>query len=486
MQGNDNAEPRRLLIASLESDSSLYAVERVKSEVYALCKLCNWVKIGYLDNSSSVSYMPTGPLRADCHDMSTGEWWKRAAVNEDPGLLRKPANRPRVSMAPSTPVVKVMQPGPAPAASKINLPPPNPMIHVPETQPTSQHVFETLVDQYLEALYKSKTSLAFFAKGPLSRARAACTLDAQEDLSTSRLVTFLRTMLLTMGSMDKKYREKLPGMIKSFPPGTLSDLEDEAPASVKKRKSKRPPKMSREGTYTFEEEYVKRWWFIENSTRQDETREQSIKRKISDLRVRETLVQVVLILEILALEATPEFKAAEAAGKDNDQQDTQNQMDPESRKKRKSKKPTDLIILLDLLMDKLSIWQSIENDGGNGDTQQINDVSLRNNDGKLHDRDLLASFCVEVVIPLYGTNILSLRAKTNIWIVTNPEYLNKQLWSTRNLAALALYRQKNIGKQIPGNLASQIQSKNPKRDIASHYKRRRQSHTANSKPVLHH
>jgi DNA replication regulator SLD3 len=397
---NGGTEPGRLLIASLESESSLYAVERVKRGVYALCRLYSWVKIGYLDDSSSAACTPLSrPPLVPRHDGCNGEWWKTAVAFEDVTGLGQPVRRPRLSMAPPLAASEDRPPSPTLVAVPVDSNPATPE-HVKdaqEHQTSSQQVFETLVQQYLEALYKSKTSLAFFAKGPLSRARAACILAAQGEPSLTQLETFLRTMLLNMSAMDKKYKEKLPSMIKDLPSMSWSDYEQEASTTLKKRRSKKLSKLSREGTYHSELDHVKRWWYGESSGRQEETTTQLMKRRIGDLRVRETLAQVILILEILALEATPEFKTARETQKPEQEENQNDGLDPATKKKRKPRKTTDVIVLLDLLMDKLSIWQSVEIDTDAG----ADDVSLRDNDDKLHDRDLLANFCTEVVIPLY-------------------------------------------------------------------------------------
>jgi DNA replication regulator SLD3 len=397
----NNAQPARLLIACLDPESLLYAVERVKRGVYALCRLCDWVKIGYLDDSSNVAYTPVSrPTLAEQQDGSNGEWWKAAVVGKDITQFTSPVKRPRLSMATPTPAVPKDQPAPSLQAgvnTDITLRSVEPNMDSVEIQVSSQQVFETLVQQYLEALYRSRTSLAFFAKGPLSRARAACAGVEQDEFSTSRLVIFLRSMLLTMASMDKKYKEKLPGMVKELSPMSWSDYEQEGPSSSKKRKSRKLPKLSKDGTYASELDHVKRWWYGDVSRHREETATQLMKRKIGDLRVRETLAQVILILEILALEATADFKTPEVDGQlETQKKDT----DAEKKRKRKPKKPTNLVVLLDLLMDKLSIWQSVEIDGGSNTDERGNDNSMQDNDNKIQDRFLLASFCTEVVIPL--------------------------------------------------------------------------------------
>jgi DNA replication regulator SLD3 len=368
--------------------------------VYALCKLWKWVTIEHLDERARISKPAMSLASPDIRNNgSSNEWWNKAAIGKDLKDLDSPAKRPKLSMAPLSPIASGLHsasPNPVPPIALILADNPK---DSSEVQVHSQQVFETLVQHYLEALYKSKTSLAFFAKGPLSRARAACAASTQGDLSFSHLAAFLRCMLLNMSAMDKKYREKLQAMIETLPPMSWSDYEQEGPASTKKRKSKKLPKLSREGTYPFELDYVKRWWYGDPSRHREETQKEMMKRKIGSLRVRETLAQVILVLEILSLETTPEFKTREASA-NTGCQETLDEPEVEKKKKRKAKKPTNLLLLLDLLMDKLSIWQSIENDGSAVTTDRTNDLSMRDNDDKLQERDLLAGFCTEVVIPL--------------------------------------------------------------------------------------
>jgi len=76
-------------------------------------------------------------------------------------------------------------------------------------------------------------------------------------------------------------------------------------------------------------------------------------------------------------------------------------MDMVDQKKRKAKTPQNLAVLVDLLVDKLCIWQSLEQD----------DIPLENSEGKgngavpgkdtkASSSDVLSGFCVEVIVPL--------------------------------------------------------------------------------------
>lgn len=407
-----------MLIASPDSGISLYAIERVEPRIYALCRLCKWVKIGYLEDESAVHHTPIARQLQAAHSGEATQWWKRAAVDEKDGLER-PGKRPRLSMSPPTP------PGP-----QVELPPAQPEQNLPDhgiatqqdiipsqtDQPiSSQETLDTFVRQYLDALYKSRTSLAFFAKGPLSRTRKAFTGSSEDGLSISDLATFLRSMILPLNTMDKKYREKVPSLIRALPPGMLSDSEQEGPASTKKRKSKKLPKLSKDGFYTFEDEPCKRWWLMNSSDakpHQNESVEQLLRRRIGHLRVRETLAQIILVLEIMALEASSAFKASVTANaEDQSQAGAESQI---AKKKRKPKKALGLDVQLDLLLDKLTIWQSIEQDeSSNADARKDSDPSTRDNADKLEDRDILASFCVEVIIPFFKSKVPDKAAMVN-------------------------------------------------------------------------
>jgi DNA replication regulator SLD3 len=411
-----------VLIASLDLETSLYAIERVKPRIYALCRLRNWVKIGYLEDESAVAHTPIARQLQAHISSDTTQWWKKAVVSEHDGLER-PMKRPRLSMAPPITPEKQVEISPTqptliqPIFEEIDtLPDFTPS--QPDQPVSSQERLDTFVRQYLDALYKSRTSLAFFAKGPLSRARNAFMLSVKDGLSVSDLATFLRSMVLPLNTMDKKYREKIPTLIRAMPLGMLSDSEQEGLVSTKKRKSKKLPKLSKDGFYAFEDDPCKRWWLMNGSDskpHQNETVDQLLRRRIGHLRVRETLAQIILVLEIMALEASSAFKAINsdppANGEDESQAGAESQT---TKKKRKPKKALDLDVQLDLLLDKLTIWQSIEQDeSSNAEASKEHDPSSRDNADKLEDRDILASFCVEVIIPFFKSKVPEKAAMVN-------------------------------------------------------------------------
>lgn len=410
----------RVLIARHGERKTLYAIERVQQRIYSLCKLAAWLKekdVAELWDPESLQAYPLFP-KVDSRDSSMAVWWKPAVVETQ--STDKPTKRARLSILRSkcVPERVELQGVPVPvglpthegtqapaAASQTHM-------EIIETTapPTPQEQLHRFVDQYLDAMYISKTSLAYFAKGPIARIRNAFTSAEEGAPATHELVTFMRSMLLSHKAEEKKYREKLPELIKEFPPRSFSD--DEAADTVKKpKKSKKKVKPNRDGMYPHEIEVVKKWWFGDVSIAEmarDETVDQRIKRRLGDLRVREALLQMILILEITALESLSTYKAPsegqDGAGEES-QAVSQDTGELQSKPKRK-KKLDDVNLLLDLLLDKLCIWQSIEQEGVLDFDAKKQDEGLNGSSGK----DRLQSFCVEVIVPFY-MNRLSEQAR---------------------------------------------------------------------------
>ncbi|KAF1972894.1 hypothetical protein BU23DRAFT_554734 [Bimuria novae-zelandiae CBS 107.79] len=401
----------RVLIARHEAKKTLYAMERVQARVYSLCKLASWLKekdVAELWDPENIQAYPAFP-RVDKGVSYVGAWWQHAMVNTQPA--ETPAKWPRLSMlrpklpqetaeyqSASAPIDGPLVGESPPQATAIE---PQPDTMVPPSLPTPQEQLHNLVDQYLDALYISKTSLAYFAKGPIARIRNTFTSREDGAPAVHELVIFLRSMLVSHKAEERKYREKLPEVIKDFPPRSFSDDEGDIP--TKPKKSKKKMKLNRDGMYPQEIEVVKKWWFGRVSTYEiarDETLDQRIKRRLNDMRVREALLQMILILEITALESLSTYKAPqeehnvaadESQAVGDSQVGSQAQLQPKPKRK---KKLDDVNLLLDLLLDKLCIWQSIEQEG-------VMDFNAKREDDRSAANDRLQSFCVEVIVPFY-------------------------------------------------------------------------------------
>jgi len=247
-----------------------------------------------------------------------------------------------------------------------------------------------------------QTSLAYFAKGPLSRARASLHAKAASPAGLPELATYLRSSIMSTATMDKKYKEAIPSIINTLPAHTLA--EDDVTTVVadlqKKLRKTKKQNIGKNGLYPSEELNISRWWlsrdaFVPGSEPQDSS-EESMKASLLELRARETQMQIIFLLEALALEAS-----MPAAGTDNIAPKAPSELEDETSqmKKRKAKKPQDLNVLLDLFVDRLCIWQSmrVEDSNINKATGALPSTSSDHSGTGI---DALKSFCVDVVLPL--------------------------------------------------------------------------------------
>jgi DNA replication regulator SLD3 len=400
----------RVLVARYDAKRTLYAIERVYSRVYSICKLASWLKekeVADLWDPSNLATVPSNS-EVDSTFAATEEWWRHAIMDMQP--TEPPKKSVRLSM---------MRRKPEPKPTRSEIPPRNDSaaptdtsasgpvfdgnIEEPTLQvPTCQEQLDSLVQQYLDAVYLSKTPLAYFAKGPITRIRNAFTSAEEGSPPTHQLVTCLRSMLLSPKASEKKYYEKLPATIKALPPGSFSD-EDIAAVLGKPKKIKKKLKLSREGVYPHEEVMARKWWFSDmpgGDTRGEETLEQHIKRRIGELRVRETLAQLILMLEIVALEALSTYKPP--LEEEHCVDEAQPQVESRTKSKKRKKKLNDIALQLDLLLDRLCIWHATEEAGIlDYDTKPTQQYDDQDGHGKSGASDRLRSFCIEVIIPFY-------------------------------------------------------------------------------------
>ena len=405
----------KVLIVQYETKQTLYAVERVQARVYSICKLVPWLKekeLGELWNPVDFQACPS--YSAFDHTRKPDEPWWQHAVVEAP-LVEQSGKCVRMSMSRRANGKVLVKSEPQQEPGPLTFPPvetdgtvvPDPLEEPALQLPTAQEQLDSLVQQYLDAVYTSKTSLAYFVKGPITRIRTTFTSPDEGAAPTHQLVTFLRSMLLSPKASDKKYYEKLPAVIKAIPIGIVSDEEATTHPSQFK-KSKKKTKLSRDGIYPLEDVFIKGWWRSEMPSAEndgEETIETRIRRRIGDLRVRETLAQMILMLEIVALESLAAYKAptedGSSVGESHTQIDTQTQP-----KKRKRKKLDDISLQLDLLLDKLSIWHVTEEAGIlDFDTKSAKTQDRADGPGRGRTSDRLHGFCVEVVVPFYMSRL---------------------------------------------------------------------------------
>lgn len=402
-----------ILVAEEAKEKRLYAIERAQRRTYALCRLGNWVKEEALEESAVSTIRAGEPLvkrQALDAAASAGPWWMIAAVplpeaSEQPKSRRN--DTPLLDMRPLKPPqdagnlskeANVTPAGELPAHDFA------PGGELPIAPQSVEEVLQDLSKHYLQALYLSRTSLAYFTKGSLSRARAAFTTTAESGgFETSELVTFLRDSILTVNVADKKYRDGLAAIVQDTP--AVEPRPPEQPPKAKKKR-KRKAKRDKGGFFSDEKDYVEQWWReydddggVPNS---GETVDAGFKRRSPRLRNRETYLQIILALEVLALEASLPPQPAPEANAISESQIAETQGDEiqevAATKRPRSKKPIDLPALLDTLVDRLSIWHSLESASpvkkgdDHGDSKDAGSDELRN-------------FCTEVIIPFYVSRV---------------------------------------------------------------------------------
>ncbi|KZF22230.1 hypothetical protein L228DRAFT_261425 [Xylona heveae TC161] len=414
-----------VLISKHNVEKGLHVIERVKYGIYAICKLGKWVTIKDIRvENGKASRQQRSVQKWQTDIQREGEWWTKATVEAPKSVLcgsgRNGGNDAHptglVSMKPSDKSPQRISTHAEIISTQLiertgdicscanGASQPQSAPERPSVEPAPQDMLEMVVTQYFEALYLSKTSLAYFAKGPLSRARAA--FNGQDHLKTPKeLAASLRSLILSLNVMDKKYRESLMALIQSLPAGgTVSEDEEDYAAlrAVFERKSrKKKCKPGKDGMYPQEPQLVEKWWRLgDNAVEIGRDSKEWAKARLARLRTRETQLQIILILEILALE---KFSATH-----NEKQEALEFL--RSGSEGSKKKPQNLTVLLDLLADRLCIWQSLNNEG-NGDGASASTASKSVSDDttvaptKETDYNHLYDFCVEVIVPFFASRL---------------------------------------------------------------------------------
>ena len=413
--------PHVLIIES--SSKSLHAIERVQPGIYAQCKLAGWIELEHLEvlqnpdphDATSLKRPRLGkteqrPPGIASHKARDGSPSIVHSTNSSYDKARCDLRKPGYISTNPTSFLKDVSPAgptePTPAVTKSckSIPLQGFIPSAKEQGPQNpDDLLKSVKTQYMDLLYKSKASLAYFAKGPLSRARAGFLDDAGGPASRHRLVHHLRALIVPMNLLDKKYREALPCLVKDLPSADLSDDErNEVVAKYKKlvRKSKKE-KIGKNGLYPEENLDVLSWWldYIASvpAYHSSELMTEATNAKIIEQKIRETFLQIILVLEVLALESTQQNLSVEGGlHKDPGESDL-------PVMKRKVKRPQDISLLLDLYVDRLCIWQSMavekdcssEKAADGGRASSVHDSS-----NNKQDINRLREFYVDVVLPL--------------------------------------------------------------------------------------
>lgn len=228
-------------------------------------------------------------------------------------------------------------------------------------------------------------------------------MDHDANPNMNNLIEFLKGLILTTAQIDKKYREAVPVIIGKMNAHPV-DSGNELASKTKQRKTKKM-KLGKDGLYPREDEDVRKWWTAHKPRDRDEDHAtmtalpQETKLHISCLRTRETQLQMILVLEILALESLKhpgshsDAPLPEAPG---------HGATPEASKQQPAKKRNkhNLPMLLEVHADRLSIWQTTALD----EIKMLEDSQAgQPNEAKKTERsgaDPLRDFCIDIIVPL--------------------------------------------------------------------------------------
>ena len=206
--------------------------------------------------------------------------------------------------------------------------------------------------------------------------------------------------------MDTKYRESLPQLVKGFPFVSLSDDECKTMIDTISKKSRRSKRINvgKNGLYPGEEAKIAQWWLSKDLSAvacdSADAREEATRSAVLEQRAREIQLQIILSLETHALESLATSQPLESLPPTDVKEG--NDGSHNTKKKKPAKKAQDLSVLLDLLIDRLCIWQSMsvdETKASNGEDRpasQHGAIAAAKSAG----RDHLRQFCVDVVLPL--------------------------------------------------------------------------------------
>ncbi|KAL8387801.1 hypothetical protein RB595_009664 [Gaeumannomyces hyphopodioides] len=432
------------LIARSESSRIVYAIERHDNGYYVLCKLGSWVDMAELVEDSTVACSERITL-AKAPSASSGCFEpplitphiyseskrKRQAIEDLQSLCKKrqrsqsvtslvPQHPPQhQSQVPQchliTPVDDVSQADQPVAGSpteqqsrtfpfqdEAQLPTSVQQTSstMPDTQQTAGDIFNHIRAQYLETLYHSMGSLAYFAKGPLSRARAAFNLNCDGNLDMEDLIGFLKSLVLTTILIDKKYLTTIPGVVEQMKLSVESS--DEGRVNRPKKRLPKKTRIGKDGLYPNEGDDVKRWWTRTRPELRDEetsVNPQQVRYHISCLRRRETLLQLILILEILSLEGSQQIGGAvdiQLPGLEASSQGPAKSTDANKKKRNKHNFP----VLLDVHADRLCIWESTTLD----EVKALAESQSRTGEVRKSEKPLV-DFCVDVILPFFSSRL---------------------------------------------------------------------------------
>lgn len=469
-------EQHTILIARLLPNGGLYAIEHATEKVYTAWPLSNWVSEELCYNASRGNVTKPELQQLISHHRGHS---RAGSVNSGTAVLiptpsspKKAKNRrgaiARISILTPNVAAESSQPintsecshGPVQSPQNLDTLNPDggnlPMVHTPhepilvsdnttiaqaQTPLAQAHIAspcelpeaittmlparqshldaEQLVQQYLETLYLSKASLAFYAKGPLSRARAQAR-NPDVGIDSETLKECYLSMILPTKKVDVKYKESISNVIGSLPE---NHQETDGMKKTTKRKQAKKVKLGKHSLYSGEDEIVAKWWNskeLKPSMTTSITEHDDEQRKaISELRNRETEMQSLLILEVLHLENVISKPVEPGEPLDNKikVETIEDGLNPLAEKPARARKQRDLNAELDAIAERLCIWHTVALEDMLSSPEKARESS---NESNAKSKDKLQDFCRDVILPFYSAK-LPVQAKSICRKLGGPE-----------------------------------------------------------------
>ncbi|OAA32828.1 DNA replication regulator Sld3 [Moelleriella libera RCEF 2490] len=422
-----------VVIAKSESKGTLFALERHDSGRYVMCKLGPWVDVGELARNASAVARDRLPQRQQRPEsrpdpgrvaslLTADQRKKRAAIeaiqchirkkskalpspdnggsddrSDGPSLGSEPQD-PRQLPSPDVRIDEHNAAGPEPDTQVLPAVEPTSLEPAADARQFAEKIFENIRSQYFETLYRSMGSLAYFAKGPLSRARSEFHLDLESNLDMADLIIFLQSLILTTVQIDKKYRETVPKLIDQA--RNMAEASDEG---MRKKRKLKKMRLGKDALYPHEDECIRKWWDSNKPAPAEEDQSLSasqVNTPVAILRTRETQLQMILIFEILALEMLTNAENRDSSSLPTLPGAESGDQNPSTAVPHRRRNKHNLPVLIDVHADRLTIWQSIASDVQNlvGESQN----TLVSQDSQVQQQpssEPLKDFCVDVIVP---------------------------------------------------------------------------------------
>jgi hypothetical protein len=214
-------------------------------------------------------------------------------------------------------------------------------------------------------------------------------------------ITFLESLIMSTTIIDKKYKDGVPECVSMIDIHDHSaDEANQAAGKGKKRKGSKKMKPGKNGLYPMEDTLIRKWWASYDdevdSGAPGTSKDGIIRNRISELKIREIQLQIIIMLEVLALHPL----ASVSEDLDGLPAGLPSSLAVEKEKVIKHKKPDHLSMLIDVHIDRLCIWQSIALEAVKTPPNNEPNQNEGLGSSSAHVDSILRDFCIDIIVPL--------------------------------------------------------------------------------------